>query len=637
MSGGKRLLGNGWTGVVWRLVVTLALLVTGPLALAQVIELRQAQVTLQLSGDVEHQQVQLPYSWDAHHRGVQGTAEFSMGVDLPVLPMEPWAIYFLRLGNAYEVWLNGVLIERMGHIDAFGVDDYALEPRLVDVPANLLTLHNTLTIRIRADAGRRGGVPVVVVGPERELIAAYNTERRWRVTGSGVVVVVSVLAGLMALLLWATQPIWGALKRPQRDRLYLFAALAEFCWAFRVGVVLMEHPPLPWRWWQPLSVIALGGWVCFMIAFCAASAGWSRHRWMRLFLWFYATLLISFVATVALAPLQQQPTWLTFWYGLLALPVLPFTAFFLWHTAKHPTWPLVAIALAVSLNVAFSLRDFLVLRLTDAFGQDTLARYSSVVFALTLAMIVLIRFRESGRSAHQVAENLTARVAQKERELLGSYQQLEVLARAQERHTERRRILQDMHDGVGAHITSAIRQLESGRASTHDTLQTLRDGLDQLKLSIDAMNIAPGDLSALLANLRYRLEPRLVASGISLQWAVAVMDPLRDFGTPDMRHIQFLLFEAISNVLQHANASTLRLEARPEVQRHSSPDLTEEGVRLRLIDDGCGFDVDAIPTQGLRSIKARAAALGATVSWQSSSSGTVLDIWLPRDRVRPGV
>ena len=50
---------------------------------------------------------------------------------------------------------------------------------------------------------------------------------------------------------------------------------------------------------------------------------------------------------------------------------------------------------------------------------------------------------------------------------------------------------------------------------TVDELQhTLRDALDQLKLSIDAINLPAGDVAALLANLRYRLEPRLKAAGI---------------------------------------------------------------------------------------------------------------------------
>jgi hypothetical protein len=103
---------------------------------------------------------------------------------------------------------------------------------------------------------------------------------------------------------------------------------------------------------------------------------------------------------------------------------------------------------------------------------------------------------------------VAARIA--ERELNSSCLRLEVLAREQERTVERTRILRDMRDmrdmrdGVGSHISVAIRPLQSGRASEADVLQTLRDSLDQLKLTIDAMHLPPGDVTALLVNLRHR-------------------------------------------------------------------------------------------------------------------------------------
>ena len=97
-------------------------------------------------------------------------------------------------------------------------------------------------------------------------------------------------------------------------------------------------------------------------------------------------------------------------------------------------------------------------------------------------------------------------------------------------------------------------------------LQTLRDSLDQLKLSIDAINLPPGDITALLANLRYRLEPRLRACGIELEWAVEQLAPLARLDAGAMRQLQFMLFEAISNVMQHARASRLRIEAQQTAQ-----------------------------------------------------------------------
>ena len=48
--------------------------------------------------------------------------------------------------------------------------------------------------------------------------------------------------------------------------------------------------------------------------------------------------------------------------------------------------------------------------------------------------------------------------------------------------------------------------------------------------SLDAMHLSPGDNTALLANLRYRLEPCLKACGIELDWAVDAPGPVADAG-----------------------------------------------------------------------------------------------------------
>jgi signal transduction histidine kinase len=214
--------------------------------------------------------------------------------------------------------------------------------------------------------------------------------------------------------------------------------------------------------------------------------------------------------------------------------------------------------------------------------------------------------------------NLTARVHQKEEELSLSYERLEQMAREQERTAERSRILRDMHDGVGAHISSAIRQLESGRADGEQVLQTLRDSLDQLKLSIDAMNLAPGDITALLAGMRYRLEPRFAASDIELQWRVDDIAPIPGLDGASMRHLQFMVFEALSNVLQHAGARVLTIEATREAA----------GAQLRIIDDGRGFDVARPLRQGLLAMQERAAAIGAKLFLESRPGRTAISILL---------
>jgi hypothetical protein len=218
--------------------------------------------------------------------------------------------------------------------------------------------------------------------------------------------------------------------------------------------------------------------------------------------------------------------------------------------------------------------------------------------------------------ARDLSLTLSVRVAQKEAELSDAWQHAERLVREQERTAERSRILRDMHDGVGAHISTAMRQLQSGKASDQEVLRTLGESLDQLKLSIDAMNLPRGDITALLANLRYRLEPRLRASDIDLQWDVDLIAPVERLDDKAMRQLQFMVYEALSNVMQHAHATTVRIEAA----------TTEQGVRLRVADNGRGFDVSQPWRKGLMSMRDRAAGVGGTLVVQSEPGNTVVEI-----------
>ena len=125
------------------------------------------------------------------------------------------------------------------------------------------------------------------------------------------------------------------------------------------------------------------------------------------------------------------------------------------------------VAGAVLLNLVVGLRDLYVFRLTDAYAQNTWQRYSSVLFGLTLLYTILRKFNTVSMAVRTHASILEVRIAQKERELTKSYLQMEQLARVQERMLERTRILRDLHDGVGGHISSAIRQVESGNTDTN--------------------------------------------------------------------------------------------------------------------------------------------------------------------------
>ena len=80
--------------------------------------------------------------------------------------------------------------------------------------------------------------------------------------------------------------------------------------------------------------------------------------------------------------------------------------------------------------------------------------------------------------------------------------------------------------------------------------------------------------------------------------------------------------EALHNVVKHANARQVRVEVG----------RIAKGVRLRITDDGKGFDPDRVPDGhlGLAGMRARAAKIGARFSCRSvPGEGTTIEVVVP--------
>lgn len=578
------------------------------------IELRAGSVVSTVEGVTGSEAVTLPYHWDRRHDGRPGSARFDLPFTLAQVPTEPWGMYIPRAGSAFEVGLNGHLLQTFGDLVDGGGADYAKTPVYVPVPPHMLRAgENQVQVRLRADSGRRAGLAPITLGPAAQVRSAlFSPAYAWRFTGTVLLTAFSIVVGAVALALWLTQVDIGADGSRRRERLYLWAALAEFCWALRVADGAIRHPPLPWVAWGVLMTACYSGWAASVVMFCQQLAGWQDRPGMQ---WLRRAMVVVFTMPVIacyVALTRAEPRWLTGWLALEIVAVTAYVLFFVGATLRRPNTARVLVASVAVLTIAVAMRDWSVIRMSDAYGETTWVRYTATLFGLALLGIVVGRFRQASVQARELLHTLAARVADRERELASAYGKLERGAREQERTQERERILRDMHDGVGSHISAAIRQLQSGQATQADLLRTLRDSLDQLKLSIDSIQLPHGDATALLAGLRYRMTPRFASSGIALEWAVDELDLVPRLDAPAMRQLQFLLFEAISNVLQHAQASVLRIEA-----------AMQGGVAcIRVIDNGVGFDAAQPP----RALQARAQALGVPLRIESRPGRTVVRI-----------
>jgi signal transduction histidine kinase len=230
------------------------------------------------------------------------------------------------------------------------------------------------------------------------------------------------------------------------------------------------------------------------------------------------------------------------------------------------------------------------------------------------------------RVSHALAESqrlnalLEERVREKQGELERQFEALQRLAREAAVAEERRRIMADMHDGIGAQLISTLSLVEHGEASKYQVAAALRECIDDLRLAIDSLEPTDGELAPVLGGLRYRLEPRLKAAGIELDWQVRELPVLSCLTPQNVLQVLRILQEAFTNVLKHARAKHIRVATA----------VGANCVSIEVSDDGRGFDrTPSAHGHGLDNMRKRAKVIGGELRIAPSAAGTTLLLSLP--------
>jgi signal transduction histidine kinase len=165
---------------------------------------------------------------------------------------------------------------------------------------------------------------------------------------------------------------------------------------------------------------------------------------------------------------------------------------------------------------------------------------------------------------------------------------------------ERKRIMRDLHDDVGARLLTLSHHCESRNESTliHDALAALRDTIHRLDTSATIL------LNEALADWRSEIVERLENCGVRLVWH-GLSQPSTVLLAPSQAvHLHHILQEAVTNGLKHAHATEIKIEAG----------LRNGRLILKIANDGVK---NAVPEggegHGLANMHARAVELGGGV------------------------
>ncbi len=608
--------------MTWRAAIRLLVLFCFTFAAhAQVtenfIELRDAELSLsdrEVPPELGWLTISLPYrqSVSATEKHLVAWVKFSFGREK--LPAGQIAITIDTATERFDAFLNGELLHRnysVPNTQNFASD----QPYLIAIPDALLVPGgNSLAIRLNTDTN--GSLKIQGVRVAASAVAKQHFDRHYMAQFLGPQLVNAILIAmtLFALVFW--------IMRPRELSLGWLFAIGTV-WVLRNIHHSMLHSPInPGLVWQSISIST------YILLFCLAGFavvffGYNRRR---------SWLALAGGATVLLITVHHllQTGGIAQWSAVLLLfPAFVFiVAAYARQCLVSPRIDTVLMALAV-IAAALAMTHDGIRQAAPWQGIGfALMPYASLMVFAAFSFAISKKLLTALTAKEALTQVLGQRVETTKANLLASESARRSLEISNAITKERERMMREIHDGIGSSLVAALASAErQGRSST-TAVVALKSALTDLRITVDSLEPVEGNVTTLLANLRYRLEPEMRKASIAFEWKVDDVSELHWLDAPNALHVLRIFQEAFGNILGHANATRITVACREETRDGRA------GVTIEVSDDGLGFDPKTLPRgRGRKNMLDRAEALGGSLAFISApGEGSTTMLWLPLER-----
>jgi signal transduction histidine kinase len=566
-------------------------------AQATAIRFREAEYVMARRGltpptGLSWQRVQLPDRWRVNWPGVTGDFWYRVSFDAPQPGAEPWMVYIPRMREGGDLFVNGRLIATVREP---GTGEYVrwMRPHAFLIPpGELHEGRNVVHVRVYV-GGEEKVMGTLTVGPESAVRPLYESRFFLTFTLAQIISALTITVALFVIGVWIK-------RRMELD--YLLFGLACLFWGLHTANYVIEQVPTEW-WlvWRVLRYASTGGFAASITLFYLRFAGF-RSRGMTRAL---AAYWVSGPLALALGGPEWHPFIDRFYQAgllLMGCAMLAAAAYAAWRQRTPIAWALLICSL---LGMGGSVHDYL---LSQGLWVDPEGPY--LLYFASVALLAAVGAQLVDRFVRSLS---AVEAAGRERERAVS--------------AERQRIMQDMHDGLGTQLLSSIAAVERGALDREGMAQVLREAVDDMRLAIDTLSPGREGLLEALGNLRYRLEPRFRAAGISLSFVRRDLPDRLDVAAEHGLQILRVLQESLTNVLKHTRAREVRVTLALE---NAPPRFV-----LEVADDGGGFDPGAAgPGRGVSGMRRRAQQIGAALDISSDAHGAHVALSYPLPPLR---
>jgi signal transduction histidine kinase len=547
----------------------------------------------------------------------------------------------LAFQPALDVYLDGTLLARSdGDANPERVV-LGLRRMVLDIhPALRRTgVEQRLQLHLAAPGPAGARLEPPLLGPRAAVLARDQGRQRWQALRS-----VTATGGLLVGVLLALVAV------ARRDEpLYALSAAHVALLALLLAPYVLAEQPLPSPRWRALLDVADLLAKALLVVIAARLAGrWTSGLRRALLALLAIGIPLDIAAAVAALPWsdfgQPWPWWALGSRGALLLAAWGLALGAAGAPGPGPRadpralaplrWQLHSpeAAWGTALLVGFSAATWAWVSAAALVFEVPVVDANALAHAgwvLWVGALLLAHFGGSARRERslrqQLEQELGARTAAMQRAFAAQADAERERAAAE----QRRRLLQDLHDGLGSQLLNV--RLRAAELPRDELARALDACLLEMRLSVDALSESEGDLGVLLGGWRQRVEPMVGAAGLHFDWRVRPTPTLPALQGAGALELERMLQELLANTIRHAQAA--RVIVATEVG-------ADGAVHLWWVDDGVGLAADARPGQGRAGLQRRAERLRALVAWHSpvperwrggsaNPAGTAVELVLP--------
>jgi len=546
--------------------------------------------------------VSLPFHSKTRHTVDYETRVFKFELSFTNVPIDLQGIYLPHFADDVFIKLNGTPV--------FGEELKNKTPRrlwnrpiLTSVPPGLLKKSENL-IEIQLSGYPQEGLILESfhIGSYQYLYPHYVL--RYASTAGaaqfsfGVMIVAGFLLG----------GIWLA-RRDAREYLILATSCIFAC------IICIHYgfdtSTMPYWWWTIFWNLAVTVYVYTIMRF-------SNH-FMRVDLKLIEKIYVTFFVLEVVVLILTPPKYLFDlsmifklhpFFGSLAVIIVFFRN--RGNANKLDFW---IFFLCLSIASALGMFDLYITAIENPGRSQHLFQFMPTDMLFICLWLVMSHLMRSLSDYETLTANLKQTIDEKTKELKATYGKLGEAEQQKAIHSERQRIMSDLHDGIGGQLVNTLAYMQNNDAGDEVMQSALEDALRDLSLMLDSLE-TEASISTLLGMLRTRLETLLADNNIEFDWRIEEEPQLPTAGPSQNLHLMRIVQESITNVIKHADANTIT--------------IASDKNSISIIDNGKGFDPRVIEENmqgyGLRGMKRRAETIGASLTLDSSHKGTKIKL-----------